>query len=265
MIATLPLSTTQLALVALLILVNAGVSVALSLGLERRLLVAATRAILQLLLLGRVLGWVFARQGPAWILVVMLVMVAVAGSEAVRRTSYRVPGLFAVAQVVMLTTSVAVTLYGVVGVLGVRPWYTPQYLVPILGMILGNTLNGISLGLETVLDGYARDREQVECLLAHGATRREASRAVVRRAVRTGMIPILNAMTIAGLVSIPGMMTGQILAGQDPAVAARYQIFILFSIAAAVALGTVGVVFGATRLVFDDRGRLRSDRLRRVG
>ena len=95
----------------------------------------------------------FARQGPAWILVVMLVMVAVAGYEAVRRTSYRVPGLFAVAQVVMLTTSVAVTLYGVVGVLCVRHWYTPQNQVPMLGMILGTTLNGISLGLETVLDG----------------------------------------------------------------------------------------------------------------
>ncbi len=264
MIATMPLSATQLIWVAALILVNAAISLALRLGLEKRLLVASSRAVVQLLLLGSVLGWVFTRQGPGVILVVMLAMVLVAGFEAVRRTTYRVPGLSVAVQGVILTTSIAVTLYGVVGVLGARPWYTPQYIIPILGMILGNTLNGISLGLETVLDGYARDRERVELLLAHGATRREASRQVVRRAVRTGMIPILNAMSIAGLVSIPGMMTGQILAGQDPTVAARYQIFILFSIAAGVALGTVGVVFAATRLVFDDRDRLRGDRIRRA-
>ena len=264
MIATIPLSGGQLGWIAALILVNAGISVALRLGLEKRLLVAAARTVVQLLLLGLVLGWVFAREGPGVIVLVMLAMVLIAGYEAVRRTSYRVPGIFVSVQAVILTTSIAVTLYGVVGVIGVRPWYTPQYIVPILGMILGNTLNGISLGLETVLDGYARDREMVELLLAHGATRREASRDVTRRAVRTGMIPILNSMTIAGLVSIPGMMTGQILAGQDPAIAARYQIFILFSIAAGVALGTMGVVFAATRLVFDERGRLRGDRIRRV-
>jgi putative ABC transport system permease protein len=86
----------------------------------------------------------------------------------------------------------------------------------------------------------------------------------VRDAVRTGMIPILNAMVAAGLISIPGMMTGQILAGQDPASAARYQMFILFSIAGGVALGTIGVVLAVARLVFDGRGRLRPERIRRV-
>jgi putative ABC transport system permease protein len=194
----------------------------------------------------------------------LLVMGVVAGFEAVRRTTYRVKGGYLTGQLVMLTTSMAVTLYGIGAVIGVRPWWTPQYAIPIAGMLLGNTLTGISLGLETVLDGFTRDRERVEVLLAHGATRREAARDVVRRAVRTGMIPILNSMTVAGVVSVPGMMTGQILAGQDPADAARYQIFILFSIAAGVALGTVGVVFGATRLVFDDRDRLRADRIRTV-
>ena len=79
------------------------------------------------------------------------------------------------------------------------------------------------------------------------------------------MIPILNSLVAVGIVSIPGMMTGQILAGNDPAGAARYQLFILFCIAAGVALGTVGAVLGATRLVFDERDRLRVDRIRRVG
>jgi putative ABC transport system permease protein len=131
-------------------------------------------------------------------------------------------------------------------------------------MILGNALNGVSLGLETALAGFARDRERVELLLAHGATRREASRDVVRRAVRTGTIPILNSMIAAGLIAIPGMMTGQILSGEPPMSAARYQILILFCIAGAVALGTIGVVLVAERLVFDERDRLRAERIERV-
>jgi putative ABC transport system permease protein len=263
-IAAIALGPGQLAMVAALILLNAGVSVALKLGLERRLALAAVRSVVQLLLLGLVLAWVFGAGNPWIVLGMMTFMALLAGFEAVRRTSQRVPGGFLLSMAVMLVTSMTITFYGVAGVIRIEPWWNPQYAIPILGMMLGNTLNGISLGLETVLDGFARDREQVEMLLAHGASRREAARDVVRRAVRTGMIPILNAMIAAGVISIPGMMTGQILGGESPEMAARYQIFILFSIAGGVALGTIGVVFGASRLVFDDRDRLRAERIRAV-
>lgn len=262
LLGVLDLGWDRLALVAVLILVNAAASLALDLGLGRKLLTASVRTVLQLLLLGVVLQWVFSAGEPWPVIGMMSFMIVMAGFEAVRRTSRRVPGSYAAGLLAMGTSSLCVALYGILVVVRVDPWYTPQYIVPILGMILGNTLNGISLGLETALEGFDRDRDGVEMLLAHGASVTEASRDVVRRAVRTGMIPILNSMIAAGIVSIPGMMTGQILAGQDPAAAARYQIFILFSIAAGVALGTVGVVFAARRLVFDDRGRLRSERIR---
>ena len=194
----------------------------------------------------------------------MLFMASVAGIEAVRRTTRRVPRIYTASTLVMLASSMAVTLYGLLVVLGTDPWYDPRYAIPILGMMLGNTLNGISLGLETTLEGFDVERSHVELKLALGATRAEASRDVVRRAVRTGMIPILNSMIAVGIIAIPGMMTGQILGGEAPADAARYQIFILFSIAGGVALGTVGVVLAATRLVFDERDRLRTDRIRVV-
>lgn len=254
----------QLGLAALLILLNAAISMRLQLGLGRRLLLASLRSVVQLSLLGLLLAWVFSVQGPWAVLPLMVLMALIAGFEAVKRTTRRVPGIYGVSIGVVLATSMAITFYGLVAVIGIEPWYAPRYAVPILGMVLGNTLTGISLGLETTLRGFDRDRAQVELLLAHGATRKEASREVVRGAVRTGMIPILNAMIAAGLISIPGMMTGQILAGQDPASAARYQMFILFSIAAGVALGTMGVVLLTARLVFDGRERLRPERIRRV-
>jgi len=254
----------QLALAALLILLNAAISMRLRLGLGRRLLLAALRSVVQLSLLGLLLKWIFAVEGPWAVLALMVAMALIAGIEAVRRTTRRIRGIYPASIGVVLVTSMAITYYGLAIVIGTDPWYTPRYAVPILGMMLGNTLTGLSLGLEVALEGFDRDRAQVELLLAHGATRAEASRDVVRGAVRTGIIPILNAMVAAGLISIPGMMTGQILAGQDPVAASRYQLFILFSIAGGVALGTMGVVLVVTRLVFDERDRLRTDRIRRV-
>lgn len=259
------LSSVDLLIASGLVLLAAGISLALRLGLERRLLLAAGRATVQLALLGLVLGWVFEAKSGFVVVGLMVCMGIVAGIEAVRRGERRVKGIFPTSIGVMLASSMCVTLFGLTAVLDLPgPWYTPQYAIPILGMILGNALNGISLGLDTALEGFERDRQQVELLLAHGATRSQAAAPVVRRAVRTGTIPILNAMLAVGIISIPGMMTGQLLAGEDPAEAVRYQLFILFAITGGVALGTMGVVLGVTRLVFDERDRLRLDWLRRV-
>lgn len=264
-LAVIELSIGDLCLASLLVLLNAGVSIVLKLDLGRRLLIAAVRATLQLALLGLLLHWIFDVEGPWAVIPWMLGMALIAGIEAVRRTSRRVPGIWAASMGVMLVSSLAVTFYCMTAVIDVDgAWYTPRYAIPILGMILGNTLNGISLGLETSLEGFALERERVEMLLAHGASRREASLEVVRRSVRRGMVPILNSMIAVGVIAIPGMMTGQMLAGEDPAAAARYQLFILFAIAGGVALGTVGVVLCSVRLVFDERDRLRMDRVRSV-
>jgi putative ABC transport system permease protein len=135
--------------------------------------------------------------------------------------------------------------------IGVKPWYSPQYAIPLLGMILGNTLNGISLGLDRLGSALAAQRPQVEAMLALGATRWEAARAPVREAVRTGLIPMLNSMMVVGIVSLPGMMTGQILAGSSPIEAVKYQIVIMFLIASGTALGTVSVVLLSYRRLFN--------------
>ena len=134
----------------------------------------------------------------------------------------------------------------------VRPWYTPQYAIPLLGMILGNTLNGVSLGLDRLGSELAVRRDQVEAILALGATRWEAARPLLQQAVKTGLIPTINAMMVVGIVSLPGMMTGQILAGASPVEAVKYQIVIMFLIASATALGTVAVVLLSYRRLFNE-------------
>jgi putative ABC transport system permease protein len=143
----------------------------------------------------------------------------------------------------------------------VKPWYSPQFAIPLLGMILGNTLNGISLGLDRLGGELASRRLHVESLLALGATRWEAARQPIQKAIRTGMIPIINAMMVVGIVSLPGMMTGQLLAGVSPIQAVRYQIVILFLIASGTALGTVSVVLLSYRWLFNDQHQFLSARL----
>lgn len=254
----------QLALAAALLAVNLGLSVALRLGLARTILVAAVRMVVQLLLVGLVLEWVFAQRDPAVILALALLMAGLAGVAAVRRTARRFPGIYWDALVSVLGASFLVTGVAVVGILRVDPWYDPQYLIPLLGMLLGNALTGISLGLDRFMEGCVVGRDRIEARLALGATRWEAARDLVREALRTGMIPIVNAMTVMGIVSLPGMMTGQILAGADPGDAVRYQVLITFMIASCVALATLGVVLLAYRTLFSARHELRADRLAEV-
>lgn len=265
MSAYLQIGYGELALGAVLLLVNLGLSVVLRLGLTRDLVVASARMVVQLLLVGLVLDWVFAARSPWVILGIALLMAGLAGVVAVNRTERRFAGVYWDSVVTILASSFLVTGFALLGVIRADPWFDPQYLVPLLGMLLGNALTGISLGLDRFMEGCARERGRVEALLALGATRWEAARHDVRESLRIGLIPVVNSMMIMGVVSLPGMMTGQILAGADPGDAVRYQILIMFMIASCVALASLGVVLLAYRKLFDDRHRLRSERLSRVG
>ena len=257
----LTISDGRLALSALLILVNVGLSAALRLGLSRSLLVASVRMVVQLLLVGFVLEWLFHQDQAPLIVLVGAAMALIAGVSAVQRTRQRFAGIYLNSLLSVMASSALVTGLAVTGLIQPQPWYKPQYLIPLLGMVLGNTLNGLSLGLDRFMEGLRSGRDQVETDLALGATRWEACRAVVRDAIRVAMIPTINSMMVMGLVSLPGMMTGQILQGAAPAAAVRYQIVILFMIASATALGVFGVVGLAYGRLTSADNQLRLDRL----
>lgn len=262
MTGAVDISLGQLALASGLLVVAVGLSVALRLGLTRGLAVAAARMVAQLLLVGLVLEWVFSSDDALLIVGLAVGMALLAGHAAVRRTARRFRGIYADALVSVLGASFVVTGAAVLGILRIDPWYDPQYLIPLHGMLLGNALTGISLSLDRFMEGASRERGRVEARLAMGATRWEAARPLVRDAVRTGLVPITNSMAVMGVVSLPGMMTGQILAGAPPAEAVRYQILIVFMIAACVALAALGVVGLAYRRIFTPDHRFHPDRLR---
>jgi len=258
------LSAGDLGLTALLVLALAGLSLRLGLGLERRLLIAALRSTLQLGLLGIVLKTLFAIAHPALVAGLALGMLTAAGYEVMARQQRRFTGPWGmgIGTLSMFLSSFAVTLIALLAIVQPTPWYTPQYLIPLLGMLLGNTMNGISISLESLIQQVWRERGAVEARLMLGQGWSEAIGDIRRSALRAGLIPIVNAMAAAGIVSLPGMMTGQILAGSPPLEAAKYQLMILLLIAAGTGFGALAAVWIGARRLFDERERLRLDRLR---
>jgi putative ABC transport system permease protein len=132
-------------------------------------------------------------------------------------------------------TTFAVTVF----VVRVEPWWTPQYFLPLAGMIVGNAMNAAALTAERLRAELSGRRDEIEIRLALGASPRQASQDALGAAIRAGLIPMINAMMTVGLVSLPGMMTGQILAGADPGMASRYQIVVMFMLSAATAISAV--------------------------
>jgi len=253
----------DVALAAVLIVMNAVLSIALSLGLERRLLIAALRMTVQLSLVGLVLKALFAAASPWLTAGVALLMVLFAGREATARQTRRFAGwwTYGLGTTSMMVAAILVTVLALTTQVQPDPWYNPRYAIPLLGMILGNTMNGVSLGLDRLLSGATRERSAIEARLALGHDFAQAMGPVTRDSIKGALIPIINSMSAAGLVALPGMMTGQILAGVEPLEAVKYQILVIFLIAGGTGFGALTAVLSGRSRLTDSRHRLRLDRL----
>ena len=262
--SVIPLSIGDLGLAAALVLALALVTLRSRLGVTRPLLVAALRTAIQLSLVGMVLETLFSFAQWYWVALMALVMLLLAGREVMARQTRRFKGpwSFALGTSSMFVSSFSVTVLALTLLVQAHPWYEPQYAIPLLGMLLGNTMNGIALSLDRLTETAYRERGAIEARLMLGYRWQEAVDDIRRQSMKTGMIPMINAMAAAGVVSLPGMMTGQILAGSPPGEAVKYQILIMFLITVGAGFGTfVAVTLGARRL-FDERERMRLDRLR---
>ncbi len=262
-----PLSMFDLALASLAVILVAALSWRMRLGLAGGLLIAALRTAVQLLLVGLVLRTLFANVNILWVMGIAVVMLGVAGREVLARQKRRFRGLggYGIGTSSMFVSSFSVTILALIVIIGPDPWYAPRYAIPLLGMVLGNTMTGVAVALDRLVQGAWDGRLVIEQRLALGEPREDAIRDVVRESIRAGMIPIMNAMAAAGIVSLPGMMTGQILAGSSPLEAVRYQVLIMFLIAGGTGFGTLFAVWLAARRLFDGRHRLRLDRLTQAG
>ena len=253
----------DIAIAAVLIVVDAGLSLALRLGLHRQLAWAAVRMVVQLVLVGFVLRAVFALASPLVTLAVVVVMVAIAGREIAARPEQRLGrfGNYAVGGTAVALATFLTAILALTTAIRPQPWYDPHYAIPLAGIVLGSVLNGASLALDSMLSGVVRERAAIEVQLALGVPFYRAIRGLLRASVRRGLLPIINQMSAAGIITLPGIMTGQILAGMDPLEAAKYQILLIFLLSGGAGLAAVIVVYLAAMRLTDDRQRLRIDRL----
>lgn len=257
------LSPFDLSMAALLVLILAGASIILKLDLASRIVVAAIRTVVQLLLIGLVLKVLFAQVSLLFVSALSIFMLLIAGREVMARQQRRFGGLwgYGLGTLSMFISSFTLTVYALIVVVGTDPWYTPQYAIPLLGMMLGNTMTGVSLALDKLTTTAWQQRSIIEARLILGQDWRTAIGDITRDSVRIGMMPMINAMAAAGLVSLPGMMTGQILSGTEPVEAVKYQILIMFLITAGTGFAAMLATWVGARRLFDDRQRLRLERL----
>jgi putative ABC transport system permease protein len=246
----LALSWLDLALASALVLVAMAISAWQRLGLVRGFAIGAVRATVQLIAVGYVLSFLIATRRWYLVLATLLVMLLAATVTATDRQKWGRASLFVISGAGMLLGAGITLAYVDAVVLSLHPWYDPQYLIPLFGMIIGNSMTAAALAAERLNAEMELRRGEVESYLALGASPARASAEPVRRSLVAAMIPTLNMLMVVGLVSLPGMMTGQVIAGSSPLTAVRYQIVVVFMLAGAVAVTSVVVALWYRRTFF---------------
>ena len=237
-----------------------GIAIALSLwqklGLEKQLAYGAGRALMQLIAIGYILDIVFAIDDWWAVLAILAIMLTIASIVTRNRIDQKLKGLLPTVALSLVASSLLTLAYVMILIIQPDTWYEPQYLIPLAGMLFGNAMNSASLAGERLLNSINQNRLEIETHLCLGATPTQAISLYKKAAIRAGLIPILNNMVVMGLVSLPGMFTGQVLGGSDPLDAASYQILILFAIVLTNIIATVLVTQGIYKRFFNQNNQL---------
>jgi putative ABC transport system permease protein len=234
-----------------------GLSAWQGLGLEWQFLIAAGRSVLQLLVIGYLLGAIFAWQQPVVVLLFLGVMITIATVSAHNRIDKKLPQLWHWIWGAMFISTALTLVYTTWLIINPSNWFAPQYLIPLGGLIIGSAMNGAALAGERLRRTLQASRNEIETHLCLGASPQQAIAQYRRDAVRAGLIPTINTMMVAGLVQLPGILTGQILSGVSPEEAASYQILIMFMLAFATLITTLLVTIGITRQSFTSAAQLK--------
>lgn len=211
-------------------------------GIKREgdILLASVRMTLQLVLIGHVLVYIFDYPSPFYTIIFVALMEAFAIFNIFSRVKEEIStNLKKIIAISMIIGTVSSMLYFLFIVIRITPWYNPRYFIPITGMLIGNSMTGISLGVSRLISGINSNKNLVESALMLGASPKLAVKEIVDDAFDAAVLPTINSMLGMGIVFLPGMMTGQILAGLSPISAIKYQITIMLGILGSVSLTVV--------------------------
>ncbi|KAG8967773.1 hypothetical protein FRC03_009322 [Tulasnella sp. 419] len=241
------------------------VILSLLLGLDRdipkSLLTAAVRCVIQLSVLTLVLGGVF--KGGPWAVAALAIVFNILGTfeTVVNKSKRRFSHMFPSVLLAMGSSTLPVSIIGSQFAMSNRPFWVAESYIPILGMLCGSTISGIVVAVSSVLREIEENRDKVETYLAYGASRFEACKPIATEALRLALLPTINQMSVIGLISIPGMMTGALLGGSSIEQAAKLQMIIMFMISSSTALASTVATVMALSVSIDPEHRLRTDRV----
>ena len=227
-------------------------SMAFKLGLGRDLIITSIRATIQLLIVGYILKMVFGFNHPFVVVLMLLIMITVAAKNAAKRGK----GLPYIFWKIFLTISIVELItQGFLLGLQIVP-ATPQYVISISGMIIGNSMIIVNLFLNRLKGEVEMRKEEIQLVLSLGGSMKQSIYPILKQSIRSSLIPTIEGQKTIGLVQLPGMMTGQIIAGADPIQAVRFQLLIVFLIMSAASLTAIILGFLVYPVLFNKNQQL---------
>lgn len=223
---------------------------------RKLILISTIRMTLQLILVGYILVYVLDNPNPFITVGIIFFMLTFAVLNVYQRTKPTIK--IDLKKMIALAMLIGVSLnliYFMFVILQLDPWYDPQYFIPVSGMIIGKTMTGVSLGVNNLLTSMKDKKDQIEGALMLGASPKVASKSIVNDAFDEAMLPTINAMVGMGIIFLPGMMTGQIIAGQSPLVAVKYQIAVMLGVMGTVSITVLIFLHLAYKVFFNDRNQ----------
>ncbi|WP_017472052.1 ABC transporter permease [Amphibacillus jilinensis] len=224
---------------------------------EKEILISSTRMTVQLILVGYILDYLFNNINPLNTIGVIVVMEVFAIHNIYKRTKGTLSKpLKKIIALSMMFGTLSSLIYFLLAVIHISPWYDPRYFIPIAGMLIGNSMTGISLGVTRLVDDMYAERHLIESALMLGATPKMATKQIVDNAFDSAILPTINSMVGMGIIFLPGMMTGQILSGISPVTAVSYQIAIMLGILGSVAITVILFVQLGYKTFFNEEKQL---------
>lgn len=243
------ISVTSLVLASSLVFITLFFSYWQKLKLEKEILISAIRAVLQLLLVGFVLDYIFGYKNPLFTGLLLLFMIVNAAYNASKRGKGVKNGFKISFIAIFLGASITLSVLIFSGILA----FVPNQMIPVGGMIISNSMVAIGLCYKQLLASFRDKQEEVETKLALGADILPASIDIIRDVIKTGMVPTIDSAKTLGIVSLPGMMTGLILAGTSPIQAVKYQMMVTFMLLSTTSIASFIASYLAYRGFFNSK------------
>ncbi|HEY5525890.1 MAG TPA: iron export ABC transporter permease subunit FetB [Clostridium sp.] len=247
------MDTMSLVIASTLIIIPIFISYKENLELEKEIIISVLRAVIQLAIVGYVLDVIFGLENPIFTILLVLIMLI----NAAINTKKRGEGIRNVVKISFVSMFLGTSVTMVVLVISGALKFVPNEIIPVAGMVISNAMVAIGLSYRNLNNSFKNRREEVEVKLSLGADIKEASSGILRESIKIAIIPTIDSAKTLGIVSLPGMMTGLILAGASPLMAIKFQIMVTFMIISSSSIATMMATYLCYRAFFNERKQLK--------